>query len=99
MPPTNAEMTSTQILKVSVESASAKVRRGGPRDDRADVRNEQMRARVWAGVVPVWETLGEPVPWEKEEKGVPQFVRDFVEGENRGRAQVARDAARDGGGK
>jgi len=99
VPPTNAEMTSTQILKVRVETASAKVRRGGPSDDRADVRNEQMRARVWAGVVPVWEMLGEPVPWEKEEKGVPEYVREFVEGENRGRAQLARDAAREEGGK
>ena len=45
-------MTSTQILKVRVVDASAKVRTGGPGDDRADLKDEELRKKVWIGVVP-----------------------------------------------
>jgi nitroimidazol reductase NimA-like FMN-containing flavoprotein (pyridoxamine 5'-phosphate oxidase superfamily) len=61
IPPTKTEMTSTQILKVRVVDASAKVRNGGPGDDRADLKNEELRAKTWIGVVPTWITFGEPV--------------------------------------
>ena len=62
IPPTKAEMTSTQILKVNVVDASAKVRSGGPADDRADLKNDEVRAKTWIGVVPSWTAFGEPVP-------------------------------------
>jgi hypothetical protein len=70
IPPTKTEMTSTQILKVTVVDASAKVRNGGPGDDRADLKNEELRAKTWIGVVPTWITFGEPVagPENKVEK-------------------------------
>ena len=62
LPPTKTEMTSTQILKVSVVDASAKIRAGSTGDDRADLKNEELRAKVWTGVVPTWTMLGTPVP-------------------------------------
>ena len=61
IPPTKTEMTSTQILRVRVLDASAKVREGAPSDDRADMKNEEVRARTWVGVVPAWVQYGEPV--------------------------------------
>lgn len=61
IPPTKTEMTSTQILKVTIVDASAKVREGGPSDDRADMKNEELRAKTWIGVVPTWTTYGDPV--------------------------------------
>jgi len=62
VPPTKTEMTSTQILRVSVVDASAKVRAGPTSDDRADMKNEELRAKVWTGVVPTWTKLGTPIP-------------------------------------
>lgn len=54
-------MTSTQILKVRVISASAKVRGGTTSDDRVDLKNDELRAKTWIGVVPTWTTFGEPI--------------------------------------
>lgn len=62
VPPTKTEMTSTQILKVRVVDASAKVRVGAPGDDRADLKNDDLRKRVWIGVVPTYLKYGEPIP-------------------------------------
>lgn len=61
-PPTKAELSSTSILKVRIESASAKVRQGGPSEDRADLKDRELVKNTWTGVVPYWGTWGEPVP-------------------------------------
>ncbi|KAL1600764.1 hypothetical protein SLS60_007152 [Paraconiothyrium brasiliense] len=60
-PPTNAELKSTSILRVRIVSASAKVRTGGPSDDRKDLKDETLRGSVWTGVVPCWLQWGEVV--------------------------------------
>lgn len=62
VPPTKAEMVSTQILKVRIVDASAKVRAGPPGEDREDLKNMEMRQRTWVGVVPTWMRYGKPVP-------------------------------------
>jgi nitroimidazol reductase NimA-like FMN-containing flavoprotein (pyridoxamine 5'-phosphate oxidase superfamily) len=62
VPPTKTEMTSTQILKVRIIDASAKVRAGPPGDDRADLKNDELRAKTWIGVIPTWTTFDQPVP-------------------------------------
>jgi hypothetical protein len=61
IPPTKAEMTSMQILKVRIVDASAKARNGGPGDDKTDLKNEELRANTWIGVVPSWITFDEPI--------------------------------------
>jgi uncharacterized protein len=82
-PPTNAELTSTGVLRVEIESASAKVRVGGPGDDRADLKNEQVVQRVWTGVIPCWTTLGEPVPAPHNKvHRLPGYLKAFVEEAN-----------------
>jgi nitroimidazol reductase NimA-like FMN-containing flavoprotein (pyridoxamine 5'-phosphate oxidase superfamily) len=62
IPPTKAEMVSTQILKVRIVDASAKARAGGPGEDRDDLKDMEMRERTWVGVVPTWMKYGAPVP-------------------------------------
>jgi nitroimidazol reductase NimA-like FMN-containing flavoprotein (pyridoxamine 5'-phosphate oxidase superfamily) len=61
VPPTSAELSSTSILKVTIKSASAKIRVGGPSEDRADLKNAELVKKTWTGVVPYWGTWGEPV--------------------------------------
>lgn len=61
VPPTKTEMTSTQILKVSIVDASAKVRQGQTGEDKADLADDGLRERTWIGVVPTWISYGEPI--------------------------------------
>jgi nitroimidazol reductase NimA-like FMN-containing flavoprotein (pyridoxamine 5'-phosphate oxidase superfamily) len=75
-PPTSAELKSTSILKVRVESASAKIRVGGPSEDRADLKNAELVKNTWTGVVPYWGTWGQPV--EGKENGCAE-VEPYIE--------------------
>jgi hypothetical protein len=65
VPPNKTEMTSTQILRVRVVDASAKVRHGTAHDDRGDMKNEELRANTWIGVVPTWMVYGAPIASEE----------------------------------
>ncbi|KAK7183916.1 hypothetical protein DPSP01_011827 [Paraphaeosphaeria sporulosa] len=95
VPPDNAEMQSTQILKMRIESASGKVREGVPEDERKDMKRDDVLDSVWTGVIPVYEKLGEPVggPYNRV-KEVPEHVRRFVDGENARRWTYAVEASR-----
>jgi hypothetical protein len=55
--PSTVEFTQTMVLKLPIDEASAKVRKGGPKDDAED-----MSLPVWAGVLPVGMRAGEPLP-------------------------------------
>jgi len=83
LPPTKTEMTSTQLLKVTIVDASAKVRSGPPGDDRADLKNDDLRSKVWIGVVPTWTAYGTPVPSpENRVSNVPEHIASFIKQEN-----------------
>ena len=56
-PGNDAELRQTTVLELPIEEASVKRRTGGPIDDDAD-----MDLPVWAGVVPLRLTTGEPEP-------------------------------------
>ena len=74
-PPTAAELASTGVLRVDVESASAKVRVGGPGDDRADLADERLTAETWTGVVPMYMVYGAPIPGPQNKvAGVPAYI-------------------------
>jgi hypothetical protein len=86
-PPTSAELKSTSILRVKVVSASAKIRTGGPSEDRADLKNQSLVKGTWTGVVPYWGTWGEPV--EGGQNGcreVEEYIEEWRVGET-GRAR------------
>ncbi|KAI9816278.1 MAG: hypothetical protein M1827_001880 [Pycnora praestabilis] len=78
VPPTKVEFESTSILRVSIVTASAKVRTGGPGEDKADQNDPAVRARVWNGVVPVMTTLGTPIPAEDNKLGIPSHVKELM---------------------
>jgi nitroimidazol reductase NimA-like FMN-containing flavoprotein (pyridoxamine 5'-phosphate oxidase superfamily) len=92
-PPTKAEMTTTGVLKVEIVSASAKVRVGGPSDDRHDLKNEEVVNSVWTGVVPCWTQFGQPVEssYNKVQK-LPAYLRTWIEAENKKGEEVAMHA-------
>lgn len=77
--PDEAEIAATRILKVRVESASAKIRDSGVSEDAKDLRNVETTARVWTGSIPYVEMLGEPRPAETNKvASVPSYVQDHV---------------------
>ncbi|KAI9056082.1 hypothetical protein LZ554_001011 [Drepanopeziza brunnea f. sp. 'monogermtubi'] len=95
VPPTRTEMTSTQILRVRIVDASAKVRVGPPGDDRRDMRDGELRARTWIGVVPTWMCYGEPVASPENGCGeVPEHISSFVRRENEAGERIALAAAK-----
>ncbi len=71
-PPTEKEIAATGVVALKLDEASAKVRSGPPNDDEADYGDP-----VWAGVVPVTESLGEPVPDTRLAPGIvlPAYLR------------------------
>ena len=95
-PPTEGEDRSTGILKVTVETASAKTRVGGPSDDRKDLANAKVAGSVWTGVVPAWEALGAPRASPKNQVvGLPAYLEDWRNATNRSREQYANAAVDD----
>ncbi len=83
LPPNAGEMSSTQILRVEVESGSAKVRDGPPADDTVDLKNEEVLDRVWTGYMPVVERFETPVPSSYNRiKEVPGYIEEYRKGFN-----------------
>ncbi|MFV2064717.1 MAG: pyridoxamine 5'-phosphate oxidase family protein, partial [Chloroflexota bacterium] len=56
-PTTRKELRQTTVLRVSLERASAKVRSGPPHDE-----EEDYAWPVWAGVLPINSSVGQPEP-------------------------------------
>lgn len=71
-PPTEAELAQTSVMALGLDQVSAKVRRGGPADDPADLESQ-----TWAGVIPMWLESGEPIPAEDLAQGTP--VPDYLD--------------------
>lgn len=95
-PPDSAELSSTSILRVNIVSGSGKIRSGGPHDDKKDTSREDITSSTWTGVVPVYETLGEPVAAPTNKVGVlPGYIREYVEETTGGNERYARQAARE----
>jgi uncharacterized protein len=69
--PSEGELKGTTILAVSLDEASAKIRSGGPSDDKNDLDLE-----VWAGVVPLALVAGEPVADNGEP--VPPYAERYA---------------------
>ncbi|KAK4166514.1 hypothetical protein QBC43DRAFT_313897 [Cladorrhinum sp. PSN259] len=83
-PPNAGEMASTSILRVKIKNGSAKVRTGGPNDAKEDMEDLEMRNKVWAGVIPVYQVLGDPIPAEYNLAGdsIPEYLEEWRVEEN-----------------
>ncbi|MEM9820425.1 MAG: pyridoxamine 5'-phosphate oxidase family protein [Bacteroidota bacterium] len=65
-PPNAKELKATSVLAIDIEEASAKIRKGGPSDEKADYD-----LPIWAGVIPMHTTYGDPIPDEVLPKDIP----------------------------
>ena len=77
--PNEQEAKATLLCSVQIESASAKIRTGGPIDDKDDYHLD-----VWAGVVPLQEQMLTPVsdPLSLREIAVPNYIDEFRRNRN-----------------
>jgi len=64
--PNEKELKATSVLAIKIETASAKIRTGGPLDD-----PEDMDLDIWAGVIPLTIHAGLPIRDELLKKEVP----------------------------
>lgn len=73
--PNAAEFKATAVVAVTIESASAKVRTGPPKDD-----EEDYALPVWAGVLPIQQAFGELVADPKLREGiaVPGYLQEYM---------------------
>lgn len=82
VPPNKGEMSSTAILRVKIVSGSGKIRDGGTGDDRKDLENKDVTDRVWTGVIPIWETVGEPIASQTNQINfIPDYITAYVKNE------------------
>lgn len=95
VPLTSSELKSTGILRVEIDSASAKVRMGTTGEDRKDLKDEEMRRGIWAGVVPTYLQFGSPVeaPTNLRE-GVPGYLKEWVDEGNKKSERYACEVAK-----
>lgn len=92
-PPDGAEMSSTTILRVTIETGSGKIRQGMPHDEAKDEKRTEITDKVWTGVVPVYETFGDPIPGPTNKvKQLPTHIDSYVSKTNAGNRQKAVDA-------
>ncbi|KAK4044212.1 hypothetical protein C8A01DRAFT_12310 [Parachaetomium inaequale] len=93
VPPNAAEMQSTSVLKVTISTGSAKIRTGGPHDEKGDLEDEALLGRVWTGVVPVYSVMGEPVAGGYNRVGeVPGYIEGWRGEVNKDAEEYAREA-------
>jgi nitroimidazol reductase NimA-like FMN-containing flavoprotein (pyridoxamine 5'-phosphate oxidase superfamily) len=73
-PGSRREVAATAVLAVPLEEVSAKARTGDPKDD-----DEDYALPVWAGVLPLALTPGDPVPDSQLDPTipVPAYVKDW----------------------
>ncbi|HEX6086479.1 MAG TPA: pyridoxamine 5'-phosphate oxidase family protein [Thermoanaerobaculia bacterium] len=67
--PNEIELKQTLVLALPLEEASAKIRTGGPVDD-----EEDYALPVWAGVVPLKLTRGEPIADQGVSVPLPEYL-------------------------
>jgi nitroimidazol reductase NimA-like FMN-containing flavoprotein (pyridoxamine 5'-phosphate oxidase superfamily) len=72
--PNEQELKLTTVLRLPLAEASAKVRTGPPLDD-----EEDYALPIWAGVVPLKVTAGEPIkdPLLIQEVSVPDYAAHY----------------------
>jgi len=72
--PNRKELKATSIIAMPIETASAKIRVGPPKDEPEDYALD-----VWAGVVPITQTFHPPEndPKLKANSPIPKYLQDY----------------------
>ena len=94
-PPNGAELGATAILRVKISGGSGKVADNGPSDKEEDLGAKDVTDRVWTGIAPVWEVIGEPVPTKTNAVSAqPSYIESFIHKENEVNEGYAKEVAK-----
>ena len=68
------ELKQTSVLKMPIDSASAKISAGQPEDE-----DEDYALNYWAGIIPINQSFGEPKDDPKLKKGIemPEYLKNY----------------------
>jgi len=77
--PNATELRATSIISVAIETASAKIRSGPPKDD-----PEDQGIPAWAGVLPMKHVIGTPINAEYTDDSlpIPEYVMNYISKKN-----------------
>lgn len=78
--PNETELKATSIVSISLETASAKIRSGPPKDD-----VEDQGLPVWAGVLPLKQMIQTPISadYTDENMSIPDYVKNYISKKNK----------------
>jgi len=78
--PSATELKATSIVSIAMETASAKIRSGPPKDDPED----QGIPSAWAGVLPMKQVIGTPISAEYTDDSlpIPDYVMNYISKKN-----------------
>jgi uncharacterized protein len=71
--PSRKELKATEVIALTIDEASAKIRTGPPVD-----AGDDLALPVWAGELPLSLEVGEPVPDDGVSIAVPEYVRSYA---------------------
>ena len=77
--PNATELKATSIVSIAIETASAKIRSGPPKDD-----PEDQDVSAWAGVLPMKQVIGTPISAEYTDASlpIPDYVMNYISKKN-----------------
>lgn len=78
LPINNAELQSTSLLKIKIASGSAKIRVGTAVEQKHDLEDRALVEGTWTGVLPVYTTIGEPIPGPNNTAEVPEHIKQYM---------------------
>jgi uncharacterized protein len=73
--PNEKELKATSVLRLPIDEFSAKVRVGPPVDD-----EEDYSFPTWAGVIPLQTTVGAAIRYERCERELPAYLKNYSRG-------------------
>ena len=71
--PSDGELKATEMVAMTIEEASAKIRTGPPMDSKGD-----LELPAWAGVLPVGLVAGQPIADEYNSQPLPDYISSVV---------------------
>jgi len=74
-PGNDQEYAATTVMRIALAEAACKVRSGPPNDD-----EEDLQVKVWAGVLPLAQAHGAPLPDARCVEPAPDHVRAWQDG-------------------
>jgi hypothetical protein len=77
VPPTEAEIKSTRVVRFEIDMASAKVREGGPSDDKGD--EAKFSSTYWTGQIVREDRYTKLVPSSYNQASVPDYIQAMVD--------------------